>query len=206
MPKQRLAPPKRCSGDVPLGGGVVRHCVGPCEEPAEQPHRAVRSSATACSGPCPSPRSSLTPSTYPANLSRRNRRRPQRSRRSAARAKTSQHLQPGSIPATSIPTPLITSALRPTEWVTSTSGERHDNRDCRPERPGRHPARLPRPTWLWSRFSMRRPNGRPQATRRGRRRRMPQRVRRRPRGPPGAALLAGRGCAGRPPMCGLASS
>src|SRR5665647_2622608 len=46
-------------------------------------------------------RSSLTPSTYPANLSRRNRRRPQRSRRSAARAKTSQRFPTGSIPATS---------------------------------------------------------------------------------------------------------
>ena len=41
----------------------------------------------------------LTPSTHPGNPSRWDRRRPQRFRRSTPRAKTSQHLPTGSIPA-----------------------------------------------------------------------------------------------------------
>src|SRR5450830_1098285 len=50
-----------------------------------------RSSATARSGAA-SPRSSLTPSTPPGDLDHRYRRRPERSRRSAPRPKTSPHL------------------------------------------------------------------------------------------------------------------
>ena len=45
----------------------------------------------------------LTPSTQPPDLSRRERWRPERSRTSALRPKTSRHLQAGSIPATSTP-------------------------------------------------------------------------------------------------------